>query len=331
MNLYFYHFQFYENVVLCSVKTKSILNKKILYAHLALLGANLIYGANHIIAKGIMPHKIGASAFVFLRILGAGLLFWTLKCFVKETVAKKDLGRLLICGILGVAANQLLFFHGLNLTSPIDASIIITAVPILVLIFSFFILKEKITSNKIAGIVLGATGATLLILSGSSESGTSSFLGNLFIFINACSYGLYLVLVKPLMKKYNTITVVSWVFLFGFVFMFPFGIGDALQTDFSSFTMHTYATVAFVIIGTTFLAYLFNIYALNNVSPSVNGSYIYLQPAISFIMVSIYAYWLGHEQYKEDIGWVKVLSCLLVFLGVFLISKQSKKKGIEKP
>ncbi|MFD2567125.1 DMT family transporter [Pseudotenacibaculum haliotis] len=301
------------------------MNSKILKAHLALLGANLIYGANHIIAKGIMPHKIGASAFVFLRIVGAGILFWLLKAFIKESVAKKDMMRLLICGLLGVAANQLLFFHGLNLTSPIDASIIITAVPILVLIFSFFILKEKITSNKVIGVTIGAIGAILLISTGNSSDGTSSLLGNLFIFINACSYGLYLVLVKPLMAKYNTITVVSWVFLFGFIFMFPFGIGDAVQTDFSAFTLHTYLTVAFVIIGTTFLAYLFNIYALNNVAPSVNGSYIYLQPAISFIMVSIYAYWLGHEQYKQDIGWIKIVSCLLVFLGVFLISKQPKK------
>ncbi|MEQ6124288.1 DMT family transporter [Pseudotenacibaculum sp. MALMAid0570] len=301
------------------------MNSKILKAHLALLGANLIYGANHIIAKGIMPHKIGASAFVFLRIVGAGILFWLLKTFIKERVAKKDLRRLLICGLLGVATNQLLFFHGLNLTSPIDASIIITAVPILVLVFSFFILKEKITSNKILGVTIGAIGAVLLISTGNSADGTSSLLGNLFVFLNACCYGLYLVLVKPLMKKYNTITVVSWAFLFGFIFMFPIGIEDVISTDFESFTLHTYLTVAFVIIGTTFLAYLLNTYSLNNVSPSVNGSYIYLQPAISFIMVSIYAYWLGHEQYKEDIGWIKIVSCLLVFLGVFLVSKQSKR------
>ncbi len=301
------------------------MNTKILKAHLALLGANIIYGANHIIAKGIMPHKIGASAFVFLRITGAGILFWVLKIFIKERVAKKDMNRLLICGLTGVTANQLLFFHGLNLTSPIDASIIITTVPILVLVFSFFLLKEKITSNKIIGVTIGAIGALLLISAGDSAEGTSSFLGNFFIFINACSYGLYLVLMKPLMTKYDTITVVSWVFLFGFVFMFPFGIGDGINTNYKDFTLHTYLTVAFVVIGTTFLAYLFNIYALNNVSPSVNGSYIYLQPTISFIMVSIYAYWLGYEQYKQDISFIKIVSCLLVFLGVFLVSRQSKK------
>lgn len=301
------------------------MNKHILKAHLALLGANIIYGVNYIIAKDIMPHKISASAFIFLRVVGAGLLFWLIKSFIKEKVSKKDLGRLALCGLCGVAVNQLFFFHGLNLTSPIDASVILTAVPILVIVFSALILKERITSNKILGVFVGGIGALLLVWYGSSNTGTSSFIGNLFVFINACSYGLYLVIVKPLMKKYNPITVISWVFLFGFVYVFPVGINDAINTDFQAFTTHTYITVAFVIIGTTFLAYLFNIYALKNVAPSVSGSYIYMQPAISFIMVSVYAYWLGHEQYKGDISLVKILSCLLVFLGVFLISKTPKK------
>ncbi|MFY0629049.1 MAG: DMT family transporter [Flavobacteriaceae bacterium] len=301
------------------------MNSKILKAHLALLGANIIYGANHMIAKGIMPHKIGASAFIFLRVLCAGLLFWLIKGFIKEKVAKKDFGRLILCGACGIAINQLLFFHGLNLTSPIDASIIITSVPLLVVVYSFFLLKEKITINKIIGISIGALGAVVLILYGKVDAGTSSLLGNLFIFLNACFYGLYLVIVKPLMKKYNAITVVSWVFLFGFILMFPFGIGDFISTDFEAFTLNTYLTVAFVVIGTTFLAYLFNIYALKNVSPSVNGSYIYLQPAISFIIVSLYAYWLGHDQYKEDINLIKIISCLLIFAGVFLISRTPKK------
>lgn len=304
------------------------MSKNISKAHIALLGANIIYGANYIIAKGIMPNKIGPSAFVFLRILGAGFLFWILKSFIKEKIAKKDFLRLIFCGFLGVAANQLLFFHGLNLTSPIDASIIITSIPVLVVIFSFFILKEKITSNKLLGITIGSTGAILLIWYGNKSGGTSSFLGNLFIFINACSYALYLVVVKPMMAKYNPLTVISWVFLFGFLWMFPFGIQDFLTTDFSAFTTNTYLTIAYVVIGTTFLAYLFNIYALSKVSPSVTGSYVYLQPAISFIMVSIYAYFLNQTEYAQDINSVKLISCLLVIIGVYLISKSPKKNSV---
>jgi len=300
------------------------LKSNLFKAHLALLGANVIYGANYIIAKGIMPNKIGPSAFVFLRIVGAGILFWVIKSFIKERIDKKDIFRLALCGLLGVATNQLLFFHGLNLTSPIDASIIITSIPVMVLVFSALILKEKITKNKLIGITVGGIGAILLIWYGKSAAGTSSTLGNLFVFINACSYALYLVIVKPMMKKYNALNVISWVFLFGFLFMFPFGIGDFLATDFSSFDLNTYLAVGFVVIFTTFLAYLFNIYALNYVSPSVTGSYVYLQPAVSFIMVSIYAYILMHEEYAQDINLVKILSCLLVVSGVYLISRKPK-------
>lgn len=295
-------------------------------AHLALLGANVIYGANYIIAKGVMPDKIGPSAFVFLRILGAGLLFWIIKSFITEKVSKKDLGILVLCGLLGVATNQLLFFHGLNLTSPIDASIIITSIPVMVLIFSALILKEKITTNKLIGIAIGGLGAVLLVWSGKNSGGTSSLLGNVLIFINVSSYALYLIVVKPLMVKYNPITIISWVFLFGFIWMFPFGIQDVLTTNFETFTLQTYVVIAFVIIGTTFLAYLFNIYALAYVSPSVTSSYVYLQPVISFLMVSLYAYILGKSMYAQDIDAIKIISCLLVVIGVYMISRNAKKK-----
>ena len=130
------------------------MQNNILKAHLALLGANVIYGANYLIAKGIMPNKIGPSAFVFIRLFFGVILFWIIKSFIKERVAKKDLLRLGLCGLLGAAANQLLFFNGLNLTSPIDASIIITSIPVMVLIFSALILKEQITAGKLLGITI---------------------------------------------------------------------------------------------------------------------------------------------------------------------------------
>ncbi|WP_298287801.1 DMT family transporter [uncultured Lutibacter sp.] len=295
-------------------------------AHLALLGANIIYGANFLIAKGLMPNYFKPSGLVLLRVFTAGILFWIVKQFVKEKVEKKDFILLAFCGLFGVSTNMLLFFHGLSLTSPIDASIIMTTTPVIVLILSAFILKERITLNKYLGILIGGIGAVLLILYGKTAEGTSSFLGNLFIFLNACSYGLYLVFVKPLMKKYKAITVISWVFLFGFLFVLPFGIKDLITTNFSVFTTNTYLALTFVIIGTTFLTYLFNIYALSHVPPSVNGSYIYLQPVLSFIIVSIYAYSFGHDKYAQDINLIKILSCFMVIIGVYMISKKSKIK-----
>lgn len=297
-------------------------------AHLALLAANVIYGVNYIVAKGVMPDKIGPTAFIFLRIFGASLLFWFIKSFVKEKIERKDYLRLFICGILGIAINQLFYFHGLNLTSPIDASIIMTVVPVMVLIFSYILLKEKITKNKLIGIIIGAIGAFLLVWYGNKTAGKSSVLGNLFVLSNAIFYSFYLVYVKPLMKKYKPITVISWVFLIGLLFMIPFGFQDVLNTDFSAFTLNTYLVITYVVVGTTFLTYLFNIYALSKVPPSVNGSYIYLQPVVSFIMVTIYAFVLGHDEYAQDINLIKIVSCILVVIGVYLISKKEPKNNL---
>tara|TARA_R110001583_G_scaffold49679_2_gene155475 strand:- start:836 stop:1765 length:930 start_codon:yes stop_codon:yes gene_type:complete len=305
------------------------LNKNNYKAHIALLGANVIYGINYIVAKGIMPNKIDPTAFIFLRILGASLLFWFIKFFVKEKIERKDFPRIIVCGVLGIAINQLFYFHGLNLTSPIDASIIMTVVPVMVLIFSYFLLKEKITKNKLIGIIIGAIGAFLLIWYSNKTAGKSSVLGNLLILSNAIFYSFYLVYVKPLMKKYKPITVISWVFLIGLLFMIPFGYNNVVNTDFSAFTLNTYLVITYVVVGTTFLTYLFNIYALSKVQPSVNGSYIYLQPVVSFIVVSIYAFVLGHTEYAQDINSIKIVSCILVVLGVYLISKKEPIRNIE--
>jgi drug/metabolite transporter (DMT)-like permease len=301
------------------------LTKNTIKAHFALLGANLIYGANYIIAKGIMPGKLSPNAFVFIRLACCVVLFWSIKfLFVKEKVERKDFLRLALCGLLGAAANMLFFFHGINLTSPVDASIIMTVTPVIVLIFSFLILKEPLTKNRLIGIAIAGIGAVFLILYGNKVAGTSSFIGNLFVFLNALSYGLYLVIVKTLMRKYNAITVISWMFLFGLIFVSPITFKDVANTNFEGFTTNTYLVIGYVVLFTTFFAYLFNVYALNFVSPSVTSSYIYLQPVISFLMVSIYAYILMKDEYANDISIIKILSCLMVVIGVYIISKRPK-------
>jgi drug/metabolite transporter (DMT)-like permease len=292
-------------------------------AHMALLGVQIVYGLNYLIAKGIMPDKIEPAALIFIRLSAGGLLFWFIKFFLKEVVDRKDLGRLALCGLLGACINQLLFFEGLNITSPIDASIIMTSTPVFVLIISAVLLREVITTQKITGLIIGGIGAVLLIYAGATDKGTGTILGNTLVLINALSFSFYLVLVKPLMKKYQPITVVSWVFLFGFIFTFPFAIKPFLATDFSAFTPNTWAVIAFILIGPTFLAYLFNIYASKHLMPSISGSYIYLQPVISFLVVSFYSFWMGADRYKDDISLLKVACCLLVIVGVFLISSKT--------
>lgn len=301
------------------------MTKNIIKAHFALFGANTIYAANHFIAKGIMPEKINPTPLIFFRVLGAGILFWFIKLFIKEKVDKKDFFRLIICGLFGACCNQLVFFHGLNLTSPIDTSIIMTSAPAVVFLLSVLILKEKVTNYKIIGLSIGAIGAIGLVWYGHVTQGTSSFLGNLLVFLNVILFSLYQVTVKPLMQKYHFITIISWVFLFGLIFTVPISINDVLHhTNYAAFEFNTYLVITYIIIFTTFLTFLFNIYALKQVSPAVAGSYSYTQPAISFIIVILLSVWFDNNIYKDDINPVKIASCFLVIIGVYLISKKPK-------
>ncbi|GGX12105.1 DMT family transporter [Aquimarina muelleri] len=289
-------------------------------AHIALLSVNIIYGANYLVAKGLMPNKIEASALVFLRISGAGILFLILKLFVKEKVDRKDIPRLALCGFLGVATNQFFSMNGLSLTSPVDAAIIITAMPIFTVIISYFLLKEALTTQRITGISIGGAGAVLLIYLGNSDLGTGSLLGNIFVCINALAFAFYLVIVKPLMSKYKPITVIVWTFLFGFISMFPFCIEKLIHTDFTTFVVSNWVSLFYVVIGPTFLAYLLNMFALQFVKPTVSSSYIYVQPAVAMLLVATISYLVVDSQYKGDLTITKLLCCILIFCGVYLIS-----------
>ena len=287
--------------------------------HLALFLVNLIYALNYSIAKDVMPDYIGPSGFILLRVLGGSLLFFlTYIFFIKENVELKDMVRLLFCGLFGVAINQLFFFEGLNLTTPINAAIIMTVSPILVIIFSAVIIKEKITIRKLLGIFLGIVGAATLILkSGSISLDNTFFVGNILIFINATSYSIYLVLVKTLMTKYNPITVMFYVFSFGLIFVLPFGLNELLEVNTQSFSKIIYLKVAFVVICTTFLAYLFNAFALKTLNPSVVSTYIYLQPVLASLVAILLK--------SDSLDFIKILSALFIFSAVYLVSIPTKK------
>ena len=261
-------------------------------AHIALFAVNVIYAANYIIAKGVMPDYVEPSGFILIRVTGAVSMFWIVKRFTREKVRRKHYGRLALCGLFGVCMNQLFFFEGLNLTSEVNAAIIMTITPILVLLLSAAILKERITPIKIVGILLGMIGAgSLIIFSHEGKLSLEGIWGDLFILINATSYGLYLVLVKPLMSKYKPITVISWVFLFGTVFVIfsPFALIDFSNVDWFQLPPWAIGSIIYVVIATTFLAYLLNIFALKIVRPTVSSSYIYLQPVMTGLFVWLFS------------------------------------------
>jgi len=289
--------------------------------HGALAMVGLIYGANYVIAKGVMPNYMSPNAFILLRATVATILFWIYHAFTssEKVIRKKDYWLFAKCAIFGVMANQLIFFNGLSMTSPVNASIIMTANPIIVLIISFWLLSEKITWRKIIGILIGACGVVLLVLNKKVSIENDAFLGDIFIFLNAAFYGIYLVMVKPLMHRYEPITVVKWVFLFGTLMIVPFGIVPIFEVDFQTFPVEIWGSIFYVIIGTTFLAYLLNAMALKQVNSTIVGYYIYLQPVFAtFITILI-----GQEVFK----WEKALFALMIFFGVYLVSQQKKLKN----
>lgn len=295
-------------------------------AHAALFAVNALYGASHVIAKGIMPTYLSPNAFILLRVTGATFLFWLVLFLSKGNVSiqRKDIPLFALCGLFGVAVNQLFFFHGLHLSSSINSGIIMTVNPILVVILSYFLLKEKITWRKSLGIALGATGAVLLTLAAGSGKG-DSLLGDLFLFINAASYAIYLVIAKPLMKEYSPLKVITWVFTFGliYVLVFPPSLQDLQEVDFAAIPQGAIVKIIYVIVGVTFLTYLLTMYGLKQLSPSVSSAYIYLQPVLVIFFAIVLSNLGIADDYTDTITWEKVFYMLVIFSGVYLTSSSS--------
>lgn len=293
-----------------------------LKAHISLFAAQVIYALNYSIAKDLMPNHIGPLALVLLRIAGAGLLFWILSLFIKkEKLEKGDLKKMATLALFGVFLNQVFFIYGLSLTKPINSAIIMISNPIMVILFTLIVFKERITILKISGLLLGIVGAvTLLLFKGNFEFGSETMMGDLMTLINASSWAVFVVMAKPYMQKYQTVTVMKWIFLFGFIYMLPVGFNDLQSTVWQSWTGDVYLGVAFVVVATTFLAYLLNTYALKDLSPSVVSMYIYTQP----FLATLFAVFLG----KDTLTPTKILSAVFIIVGVYLVSMKTKSKKL---
>lgn len=292
-------------------------------AHLALFAVALIYSANYLIAKWVMPNPIGPNAFIVLRVTGALALFLLVSFKFLELPKLRDLPIFLFCGLTGVATNQLFFFNGLSLTTPVNASIIMCTNPILVAIL-YFIGKKKFPSLlTTTGILLGSIGALgIILLRAPFETSAEYLKGDLYILINSLSYGLYLVTAPRLMKKYKPITVVTWVFACGLLFILPIGYSDASAIPWETLTPLHWISLAFIVVAVTFLAYLLNIYALSKVSPTVTSAYIYLQPLLAGVFAFLFA-GIGNQDHTGSITFEKILFALLIFAGVYLVGKRN--------
>lgn len=284
-------------------------------AILAALGAAIIYGLNHIIAKGVMPVYVKPFGFIFLRVTGAMILFWLISPFApREKVDIKDLPRMIGCAVGGMSINMLSFFTGLSYSTPVYSSVLSTITPILVFVLSAILIGEKMNLRRGLGIFLGFSGTLVMILleNETRADAPNIFLGNLLFILNSCVFGIYMILIKPLTAKYHTITLMKWLFLIAFIIDLPITYGEFSEIDWQQMPFEGWWKITFVIVGTTFLTYLLNVYAMRQLAASTIGSFIYLQPVIAIITALLTGY--------GTLSVVKITGAALIFAGVYLVS-----------
>lgn len=292
--------------------------------HLILFIINFIYAINYIIAKEIIPGVIGPLAMMFFRALGAIVFFTTLSLFSpREVIARKDWTRLAVCALFGIAINGMLFLKGIALTLPINASLIMILVPIIVLVLSYFFFKERIGVYKLVGSLIGLFGAYALITKFEPlQFSSKTLIGDLFILLNGISFSIYLLLAKELLRKYSAVTMAKWLFTIGILYIIPFSYRQLTELDLSIFEVKHFAAFAFVIIFPTCIAYYFYCLALKKVSASIASSYIFLQPLIT----AIFALALG----KDYLDMPKIVGGVCILIGVFFVNFSKKTKGIKR-
>ena len=290
------------------------------WALLAATLVSIIYGVTFTIAKDVMPKYLEPFGFIALRVGGSVLLFWLVSFFgPKEKIALGDFPRIIAAAFFGVALNMLTFFKGLSYTSPIMGAVLMVTTPMIVLILSSIIMKERMQKRKVFGIVLGLAGTITLILYGKSMiNAPNATLGNLLVFINAVSYGFYLIIVKKLMDKYNAFTFVKWIYTFGFLMVLPFGWSEFSAVNWTDIPDAIFWKIGFVVVFSTFLTYLLNLVSMRELKPTTVAVFIYLQP----LFATIFAVSLG----KDELSWVKLLSAVLIFAGVYLVTM---KKSVQ--
>ena len=276
----------------------------------------IIYGVTFTIAKDVMPQYIAPYGFILIRVGGATVLFWLISLFIKtEKIDRSDYLRIVAAAFFGVTFNMLTFFKGLSYTSPIMGSVLMVTTPMIVLVLSAILIKERMESRKILGIVLGLAGTLFLILFGKSiVNAPNASLGNFLVFLNAVSYAFYLILVKKLMDKYNAFSFVKWIYLFGLIMVLPFGFQEFQSIIWTEIPTSIVLKIAFVVVFSTFLTYLLNLLSMKVLKPTTVAVFIYLQP----VFATIFA--IGLQ--KDELNWIKIVAAILIFSGVYLVTQK---------
>lgn len=304
------------------------MNRSAVSGHLSMFVANVAWGLMSPLAKIVMVGGI-VTPFVLteLRIFGAMVLFWAVSFFGRyEHVALRDKARLFVASLLAIVFNQGSFIFGVGMSSPADASIIATSMPLWAMILAAFILKEPVTGKKVAGIAFGAGGALLLILGsnqgGAAPEGDNRMLGNLLVLTAQLSYAFYLVFFKNFVSRYSVVTIMKWMFTYAFVCTLPFSYHDLIATQWHELGLQVFGAIGFIVVCATFMCYMLVVVGQKYLRPTVAGMYNYIQPLIACV-VSVC---LGMDSFNV----MKSLAVVMIFGGVYLVSVSKSKAMLDK-
>lgn len=306
------------------------MDNKSLKGHASMLGANVMWGLMSPIAKFVMVGgAVSPLVVTDCRIGGAMVLFWLASLFQKpEHVNHKDLALLFGAAMLGIVFNQGSFVFGISLSSPGDASIITTSMPLWAMLLAAWILKEPITGKKVLGIAAGACGALLLILGGHSSEetggavGSNPMLGDLLVLLAQFCYALYMVLYKNFLEKYSLITIMKWMFTYSFICIMPFSADDLSAVDWAALDLGLIAGLSFVVVCGTFLSYMLVVVGLKQLRPTVAGMYNYVQPVVSCFVAIMWG--------MDSFNVAKGIAVVLIFGGVYLVTSSRSRKEMEE-
>lgn len=290
--------------------------------HSAMLIVNIFFGINMAISKDLLGGAISPMGLNALRFIFGAIAFWLISIFYRERVTNKDLGILFLGSVLGLLGNQIFFIQGLARTSPIDASIICTSVPILTMLFSAMILKEPITWIKAFGVLVGASGAIFLVYNAQyGNTGVSSLAGDLLCFGSCVSFSLFLVITKPVSQKYSPITTMKWMFLFAVIVFLPLSFQSIQAISFSDLSNRNIASLSFVMIFATLIPYILIPVGQKRLRPTTLAMYNYVQPLVA----TFFAVFAGQDQFT----WAKGIAATLVFSGVYIVTRSKSRADME--
>lgn len=297
------------------------MNKNI-QGHLFALTANILWGLMAPVGKSALVEFSALSVTTF-RMVGAAACFWLLSLFCKrEQVDHRDMLKIFFAALFALVFNQGVYIFGLSMTSPIDASIVTTTLPIVTMIVAAIYLKEPVTNKKVLGIFVGAMGALILIMSSNAGSGNGSIMGDLLCLIAQISFSIYLTVFKGLSQKYSPITLNKWMFVYASMCYIPFSYHDVAAIQWVEISTAALLQVGYVVVGGSFLAYICIMTAQRLLRPTVVSMYNYMQPIVASIVTVI----VGMATFNMEKG----IAIALVFLGVYIVTQSKSRKDFEK-